>query len=89
MFAVKQMKKDSTPVGKTEYLAPSEIEKRSFEIITGELEKFGQIIINKDEYIELYNQGKAADLNAILRAALVAAGYTDEEAKKKLENWVK
>jgi uncharacterized protein YbjQ (UPF0145 family) len=43
----------------------------------------------KEQYIDLYNQGKAADLNAILRAALVAAGYSDEDAKKKLENWVK
>lgn len=43
----------------------------------------------KAEYIELYKQGKAADLNAILRAALVEAGYTDDKAKKKLEGWLK
>lgn len=43
----------------------------------------------KEKYIELYKQGKAADLNAILRTALVAAGFTDEEAKKKLSDWVK
>lgn len=43
----------------------------------------------KPEYIELYNQGKAADLNAILRTALVTMGYTDEEAKKKISDWLK
>ena len=43
----------------------------------------------KDEYISLYKEGKAADLNSILRTALKAAGYTDEEAKKKLNDWVK
>lgn len=43
----------------------------------------------KSQYIELYNQGKAADLNSILRSALVAAGYTDDEAKKKIEGWLK
>jgi hypothetical protein len=42
----------------------------------------------KEEYINLYKQGKAADLNSLLRAALVAAGYTDEDAKKKIEKWI-
>lgn len=43
----------------------------------------------KDEYKELYEKGRAADLNSVLRAALVTAGYTDKEAKKKLESWLK
>jgi hypothetical protein len=43
----------------------------------------------KEEYIELNKQDKAANLNYILRAALVAAGFTDEEAKKKLSDWLK
>lgn len=43
----------------------------------------------KSEYIDLYNKNKAADLNSILRSALVAAGYTDDQAKKKLEDWLK
>jgi hypothetical protein len=42
----------------------------------------------KEQYIELYNEGKAADLNSILRAALVAAGYSDEDARKRLEKWL-
>ena len=40
------------------------------------------------EYKELYNIDKAADLNAMLRAALTAAGYTDAEAKEILESWL-
>lgn len=43
----------------------------------------------KQQYIDLYNQGKAADLNYILIAAYMAAGDSEEEAKKKISKWLK
>lgn len=43
----------------------------------------------KDKYIELYEQGNATNLNAILRTALVTAGFSDEEAKEKISGWLK
>ena len=46
---------------KTEYMAPSEIEKRSFEIITAELSEKGPVVINGNEPV-----GSAADSSAVL-----------------------
>ena len=42
----------------------------------------------KERYSEEINKGAGTELNSILRQALVAAGYTDDEAKEKLKAWV-
>lgn len=59
---------------KTEYLAPSEIEKRSFEIITAELSEKGPVVINGGEPVEPVTDSSAV-LDVIKRCIHTTADF--------------